>query len=133
MQLGKFRVWCKDRQEWEKDEMCLLQDGSLMERKSGNIVNPETHKPVFYIGMEDKNKVEMYDGDIVHWTFIDPEDDTRITEDETSLIQYSEFAGSFQLVNKNGKVEFWNDTEMWEFEVLGNIFKDFEKFKDIFE
>jgi len=46
-----FQVWCKDKNEWEKDDMFLLENGDLMEVKTGHIVNSKTHK--VYITLND--------------------------------------------------------------------------------
>lgn len=56
----KYKVWCKDRNEWEKDEMCLLPNGKLMEIKTGHIVKEETHILVFWTSLK-----EIYEGDII--------------------------------------------------------------------
>jgi uncharacterized phage protein (TIGR01671 family) len=63
---NKFKVWCKDKNEWEKDYSLIDQHGNLCRVEiSGCIVNykPENHIAVFYTGLKDKNSVEIYEGD----------------------------------------------------------------------
>lgn len=71
MRKNKFKVWCKDRNEWEKDLCVLGQDGVVYRiRRSGQLVplRPEAHIPVFLIGKKDDNDVEIYEGDIIRLT-----------------------------------------------------------------
>lgn len=35
---NKFRVWCKNKNEWEKDTVCITGTGQLFHIHNGNIV-----------------------------------------------------------------------------------------------
>ncbi len=66
---NKFRVWCKDKNEWEKNECLLRSDGVLLHRMRNNQFIPlraDSHIVEMSTGLPDKNGVEIFAGDIVH-------------------------------------------------------------------
>lgn len=68
MKGNKFKVWCKNKNEWEKDNIALYQDGSIYhtDLKGRHMyVSPEFHIIVFYTGLKDLQNVEAYHKDRV--------------------------------------------------------------------
>ncbi len=65
--MNKFRVWCKDKNEWEKDECLLRCDGTLFHRVGNNFVQllPDNHIVERSTGLTDKNEKPIFQGDII--------------------------------------------------------------------
>lgn len=63
----KFRVWCKDKSEWEKDRVYLTGGGTQLHDLRGipQIVRQDSHIIQLFTGVLDSKGREVYDGDVI--------------------------------------------------------------------
>jgi uncharacterized phage protein (TIGR01671 family) len=125
----KFRIWCIDRNEWEKDTCTLSLNGVVLH---GNFISvrPESHIVTQYTGSKDEKKRDIYEKDIVKCS----------GHDDLMVVHYCDDMCMYVLLpvweDYNSYIsDTDNDFEnkmLWDnirIEVVGNIFENPEYVK----
>lgn len=118
-----YRVWCVNKNEWEKDEVAMLQNGNLVQVRNMQPLRKETHIVEFSTGMKDKNGVQMHVGDIFT---TDTEDGLYKMVMEFVYDEY--YFGSF--VGKPIEEMEYDENYEGGMEVIGNIHENKELLED---
>jgi hypothetical protein len=93
--MQEYRVWCKNKQEYEKHAHFLDQHGQLWKIIAGNLqaVREETHIVEWCTGLTDKHGDKIFESDKV-----------RAESGEVAIVVFKE--GAFLLERQNGELAF---------------------------
>ena len=121
----KFRVWCKDFNEWEKDPILLDKYGTPYHLTHGDLrlIRPDSHVVQFFTGLFDKSGKAIYEGDIVVF--------------KAAKSGYEDWRPKAVVLSDNGVICYkLKDTDLWlstydtkRFKIVGNIFENPELLK----
>ena len=115
----KYRLWCKDKNEWEKDSWVILPNGNLMWVEYGNLVGGvymKNHILVKSTGVKDIEGKEIYEGDIIrYWDNFDERYKLAIIKfDKGSFIMTNDRINwNIGVTNKDDKIK-----------IVGNIYEN---------
>ena len=122
----KYRLWCKDKNEWEKDSWVILPNGNLMWVEYGNLVGGvymKNHILVRSTEFKDIEGKEIYEGDIIrYWDNFDERYKLAVIKfDKGSFIMTNDRINwDIGLTNKDDKIK-----------IVGNIYENKDLIKDM--
>ena len=119
----KYKLWCKNKNEWEKDNWVILPNGDLMWVEYGNLVGGvymKNHVLVRSTEFKDIEGKEIYEGDIIrYWDNFDERYKLGIIKfDKGSFIMTNDRINwNIGVTNKDDKIR-----------IVGNIYENIKKF-----
>ena len=122
----KYRLWCKDKNEWEKDSWAILPNGDLMWVEYGNLVGGvymKNHVLVKSTGFKDIEGKEIYEGDIIrYWDNFDEHYKLAVIKLDKGgfIITNNRINWNIGLTNKDDKIK-----------IVGNIYENKDLIKDM--
>jgi len=133
----KFRGWDKENKRMIPIRFEHIDgEGMAVKGDWNKVVHWENLDWMQYIGWEDKKDIEIYFGDIIQFRFyaeaasIGYEGTALITRtgNNGAGIMYDfkdDDRGKCFAVSQGGVIEeIWDDPELWDVEVIGNIYED---------
>jgi len=132
---NKFKIWCKNNKEWEKDYCVINKNGSLFQDYKGNLIpiRSDTHEIVVYAGISDnseykgnyKEEQDVYEKDIIKFTYEDEEYIGYIQFEGAMFIVISTdlpdgYLPLFDILDNDGRIYWLNG------QVIGNKFENGE-------
>ena len=122
----KYRLWCKDKNEWEKDSWVILPNGNLMWVEYGNLVGGvymKNHVLVKSTGFKDIEGKEIYEGDIIrYWDG---------AEERYKLAVIKFYAGRFIMINDRINWDIGLTNKDDKIKIVGNIYENKDLIKDM--
>ena len=104
----KFRLWCANNNEWEKDLWAISQSGKIFHPIKNYTYNKANHILTQYTGLKDKNGKPIYEDDIVEYY---------------GIIEKVEFKQSFCFCENGIAVHGYN-SDYRDGEIIGNIYEN---------
>ena len=122
----KYRLWCKDKNEWEKDSWVILPNGNLMWVEYGNLVGGvymKNHILVRSTEFKDIEGKEIYEGDIIrYWDNFDE-------RYKLAIIKFNK--GSFIMTNDRINWDIGVTNKDDKIRIVGNIYENKDLIRDM--
>nr|DAP82505.1 MAG TPA: YopX protein [Caudoviricetes sp.] len=124
----KFRAWLKEEKKMVNVEIIDFSEKSIQYLEKNEIIDAYLLRTKFledvelmqYTGLDDKNRIEIYEGDILKYKF---PYDRRLKH--VSLVKFIETEASFGLKDIYGnEIPLYRITANNYFEVIGNIYEN---------
>lgn len=67
MRDNNFKIWCKNKKEWEKNICFMNEKGQLLHETRNGLkhLSSDTHEAVFDTNLKSKDKNRIYEGDFI--------------------------------------------------------------------
>lgn len=120
----KFRVWCKNKNEWEKDSVIINESGVMFQLNNDKLspCYPKTHIIMQSTGLKDINNKEIYESDIITYYSISGKNIGKIIyREETASFHLKTLRSEQGLIGSSLR----ND-EKNNYEIIGNIYENLE-------
>ena len=140
----KFRVWCKDYNEWEKDTICISnKDNYILDNLRPRFlritdIDPINHEISFCTGLKDKNGRLIFEGDILKETCKD--DELGETYFDFTVVKWDKVCAGYIMYHPaytrdtvffDEAVDDGDNTGILKnFEVVGNIYENPDLLKE---
>lgn len=122
----RYRLWCKDKNEWEKDSWVILPNGNLMWVEYGNLVGGvymKNHILVRSTEFKDIEGKEIYEGDIIrYWDNFDE-------RYKLAIIKFNK--GSFIMTNDRINWDIGVTNKDDKIRIVGNIYENKDLIEDM--
>ena len=122
----RYRLWCKDKNEWEKDSWVILPNGNLMWVEYGNLVGGvymKNHILVRSTEFKDIEGKEIYEGDIIrYWDNFDE-------RYKLAIIKLNK--GSFIMTNDRINWDIGVTNKDDKIRIVGNIYENKDLIEDM--
>ena len=122
----KYKLWCKDKNEWEKDSWVILPNGDLMWVEYGNLVGGvymKNHVLVRSTEFKDIDGKEIYEGDIIRYWH---------NFGERYKLAISKFnKGSFIMTNDRINWDIGVTNKDDKIRIVGNIYENKDLIEDM--
>lgn len=134
--MESFKVWCKNKNEWEKDSCILKQNGEIYQENIRVPLRKDTHIFVPPTGVKDINKKDAYLGDILKepiysWT---SEEKKKEIEEEYTIVKKEKNSNNMYLEYNYKYAGEWRTAHLTlskiaELEIKGNVYQKQENIK----
>jgi len=136
MKETKLKLWCKNKNEWEKNNWCLTKNGMLLDLDQNAIMDRNTHILVEDIGLKDVKGKDIYNGYILKSIVKINDSGNSFVKNYKYFIGVVEFKYNSYILFLNNfdyyNVKFDNFNECQKhLEIIGNIYENPELVKEL--
>ena len=132
----KFRAWDTHEEVMNRVDYIDFVNGVIgMSNENVRDYEQPIHRVniMQYTGCRDKNGIEIFEGDILHWKDCEPVDDEMVYEDIIVVYWSDEFMMWKAKNEDTDYIDLYDYSDNRELEVLGNIYENPELLDEVEE